>query len=583
MVGNIVTSGIKNTTDLLFRRQTSITSAAFVIIFLTLASRLLGLIRYRVLAGEFGVTTDLAAFLTAFIIPDTIFQIVVVGALSTAFIPVIAMYLTNREEAEVSRIFSIVVSFALVATAIFTVVVFIFAHPIAIILAPRLPDSAHDLTANMLRVMMVGQFFIIISGFVTGLLNSYHRFLIPAIAPLIYNLGIIFGTIFLSPSLGIYGPVAGVVIGAIGHLLIQIPLMRRLGVKFSFNLNFYHPAVQRIAQLTAPRTLGISVAQLEPMIDNALATLITSTSAETNITVLRYAFLLQGLPAGVFGYALGTAALPTLSKEFTKENLDNFKATLTASLHQIMYLVIPTTVVLVVLRIPIVRLAFGAAKFDWEATQLTALILAISSIGIIGQACIQLLARAFYAIQDTKTPVNISVFTVFLNVLISVVVVFVFNNIILMGLAASIGGMVSAILMFYFLSKRIGGFDWGNLLVPIFKMGVAGFLSGLSLYTPLKILDSASYGQLWSQGSIVHTFLGAYAIDTSHTIGLLILTLISGVLGLIVYILVTYVLAIEEIVIFTRLLGKFRLRKIISNLDKQAVAEPTSGSSNDSL
>lgn len=583
MVREQIFHGLRNTADLLFRRQASITSAATVIIAFSLLSRVLGLIRQRVLFGQFGSdSNELAAFFAAFRIPDIIFNILVLGALATAFIPVVSGYLAKRQDREAWKIFSVIVNYALLATAAFTVVVFIFAQQIASMELLGLRDKPEiiNLTANIIRVLTLGQFFLIASNFVTGVLNSYHRFLIPALSPVIYNLGIIAGTVFLSDSLGIFGPVVGVVFGAFGHLLIQIPLLLRLGVRYQPIFDRSLPGVREVGRLMGPRAFGLAVGQIDPLVDISLASLITSTAAATSINVFNAALTLQAIPAGVFGYALGVAALPTLAREFAQENLDNFKATLIASLHQIFYIVVPAVVILVVLRIPIVRLVYGAPEFSWEATKLAAFTLAAFSIGIVGQSAIQLLARGFYALHDTKTPVKISIFSIFLNIVLSILFVYKFNNVIALGVSASIAGVSNALLLLYFLNKRVGGLSWREVLLAPAKMALAGALAGVALYTPLKVLDAASYGQFWLQGSVVHTYLGSLAIDTSHTLGLIWVTLISAGLGLLVYFLMTYLLGVEEIAVFVRIFDRLKGLLPLGRIEKAATRGPFNGESN---
>lgn len=579
-MSELFSHGLKNTTDILFRRQASITSAAAIIIVLFSASRILGLIRYRILLGEFGSSSDeLAAFFAAFRIPDIIFNILVMGALATAFIPVISGYLTKREDKEAWRIFSVVVNYALVITAVFTAAIFVFADQVAALLLPGYSGKPEvlSLTANVIRILTLGQFFLIASNFVTGLLNSYHRFLIPALSPIIYNIGIIFGTVFLSDMLGIFGPVVGVIIGAFGHLLIQLPLMGRLGVRYSLSFNRNLPGVREVGRLMTPRAFGLAVAQIDSLVDTVLASLITSVATATNIIVFTAAFTLQALPAGVFGYAFGTATLPTLAKEFAQENLENFKATFISSLHQILYLVIPAVVILVVLRIPIVRLVYGAPDFDWEATKLTAFTLAAFSGGIVAQSAIQLLARAFYALHDTKTPVKIAILAVLINIGASALFVYQFNSVVVLGISASIAASLDALLLLYFLSKRVGGLNWPAVLWSPVKMAVAGAMAGVALYTPLKLLDAAAYGQLWLQGSIVHTYFGNWAIDTSHTAGLFVLTVISAVSGLVVYFLLTYVLGVEEVAVFAKIFEKIKGARVGRRIEEAAVANPENG------
>ncbi|MCL4390159.1 MAG: murein biosynthesis integral membrane protein MurJ [Patescibacteria group bacterium] len=529
--------------DLLFRRQTSILSAATLIAMAVLGAKFLGIIRYWLLTVYVRPVSDLDIFFAAFRIPDFIFQILVMGTLTTAFIPVIAAYVGRGQDHKAWRVSSIIVNLALIVFAVLAVIAFIFAKDLAIIVAPGFaaqPDKL-DKLANLSRIMLSAQVFFVISNFFSAIIQSTKRFLIPALAPAAYNTGIIIGIIFLAPVLGIYGPAWGVVLGIFLHFLIQLPLVAHMGFKYEPIIDLKDHGVAEVAKLLGPRTFGLAISQISFTVDTAMASLLATSS----ITILNLSQALQQVPIALFGATIAQAALPTLSEEQARENLDNFKKTLLTSFHQILFLTMPASAILIVLRIPVVRLAFGLGNnnFPWDLTVLTGKTLAVFGLGIFTQSLINLLVRAFYALRDSLTPVKIGVASFVVSIILSLAFILVFR-LPVWALAASsaAGDAINFFFLMIFLD-RVLHFDRKQVLLPAGKIFLAAAITGLALYVPMKLLDQLVF-------------------DTTKTLPLIALTGAAGASGISVYLFLTWLLGIGELQSFLGLFGKLRhLRK----------------------
>lgn len=530
----------KNGRVLFFRRQSNILSAAAVITCAYGLSTLLGILRDRLLVSRFYACcrADLDTYWAAFRLPDFIFQLLVIGALSAAFIPVFSEYLEKNKK-EAYRVSSSAINIIFSAFLLLAVLIFILARPLSALITGGFTKTQLDLMAALTRIMMLAQFFFLTSNFLTGIIQSHQRFLIPALSPVVYNLGIILGILFLSPFLGIYGPAIGVVLGAVFHLIIQIPLALRLGFTFHpFTFDFRHPGVREIARMMAPRTLSLGIDQIEATVSLFLATSQTAGS----LTIFYLAQHLMRLPVRLVGVPIGQAALPLLSKKRDKD-LSEFKQVFLSSFWQILYLVLPATAILLVLRIPAVRIAFGARGFPWKATLLTGKTLAFFTVAIIAQAAIQLLVRAFYALHNTKTPLVISLFSVALNIGLSFWFIFGLSwGILGLAVAASVASFFQFFLLFFLLDREVGGFERKKLTIPALKMGVTTFLTSFSLWFLMRFLDR-------------------FVLDTTRTINLIILTIVVTFLGLSVYVFLSKLFKIPELEVFwvlTRKIGRWQ-------------------------
>lgn len=517
-----------------FSEQSSILSAATIIMINVAVSRILGLLRDRLLATYFGSGPVLGVYFAAFRLPDMIFQLLVMGALATAFIPVITGLLGRKKRETAWQVASSVLNIGLLIFSFLAILIFVFARPFSKLIAPGFDQEQLSLMTSLTRIMLFAQFFFILSNFLTGILQSFKRFIIPALAPVFYNLGIILGIVLFSSKWGIYGPTFGVVLGTFFHFAVQLPLARRLGLKYQLSFNWRNPYVKEIGRLMLPRTIGLAVAQIDYTVDVVLASLISASS----LVYFNFAQHLQLLPVGLFGATIAQAALPTLAEEVVGKNMEGFKKTFSLCLQQILFLVLPLSVLLIILRIPMVRLVFGAARFDWEATVLTGQVLAFFSLSLFAQSAVHLLARAFYALHDSRTPVIIGAGSVFINVVSSVYFVMILGLPIWgLGISTSLANIFNALALMIWLNKKVGGFSKKQLLIPSLKIFTASFVTAFALYVPMKMLDQVIF-------------------DTTRVSGLLLLTGLTSLCGLGVYLSLAWILRIKVLDSFFDLLEK---------------------------
>ncbi len=536
MVKNI----FKNGTDMLFRRQTNILSAATVIAAAVLISRILGLIKYRFLTGLFD-PSEIGLFLAAFKLPNILFDLIVMGAMTTAFIPVFTAYLAKNDNDGANRFASIILNITTLAFAVLSIIFFIFATPVMEVVARGLTPRETAEVVYYTRIMLIGQSFpLLIGNFLTGILQSHKRFLIPASAPILYNLGIILGIVFLAPSYGLLGVVCGVVVGAILFALVQIPLVIHLKFRYVPTVDLKFPGVVEMGKLFFPRLLGLSISQIGYLVTFSISSLL----GPRGITFFSFAQQLAALPVSLFAATIAQAAFPTLSEERNKDgDLTAFKKTLLTCLHQILFLVLPAAAILIVLRIPVVRLVYGSAKFDWLATVDTGRTLAFLGVALVFESATNILIRGFYALHDSKTPVVVGIITVIINIVLAVLAIPVFHLPIWgLALAMAITDIIYAVALMILLNFKVKQFALHDLLIPAAKMFAAAILTGVSLYIPMKLLDQLVF-------------------DTTRTIPLILLTSVATSIGLSVYLFLTWVFNIRELQAFLALFG--RIKKLL--------------------
>lgn len=525
----------KKTFFLLSSKQTSILSAASVIMLAVVTSRVLGLFRDRLLAERF-TPTELGVYYAAFRIPNMIFELLVMGVLATAFIPVFTSYLDTKGRQEAFKMASSVINLGVIAFFLFSLPILVFSRQICILLAPGFNEHEIGMMSSFTQIMIIAQVFPFIFGnFFTGILQSFRNFLIPAVAPIVYNVGIILGIIFLTSSQGIYAPVWGVALGAVLFTLIQVPFIIAHGYKHAWSVSLFHPGTKEVGKLMLPRTLGLAVSQIDTTFDLILSTLLGPAA----VTYFNFAQHLQQLPIGLFGASIAQAALPSLSSLYAQKKESQLQETIISSFLQILFLVIPLSAFLIVLRIPIVRLVFGASTlFDWDATVTTGKTLAFFSISLFAQSQIHLLARGFFAIHDSKTPVILGGITVLLNTFLSLVFILYYHlGVWSLGLSTSIASILDMVLLLIYLEKKIKGIIGKNLLINSVKIVLAGVITGVALYIPIKLLDQLVF-------------------DTTKTINLLFLTGLSTFFGMSVYIFFTWFLDVPQIVTLYSLLRR---------------------------
>lgn len=517
---------------LLEKESSSILSAAVVIMGATFLSALLGLIRTRLLIQYFYADKAIVdVFWAAFRLPDLIFQVVVVGALSSAFIPVFSRYLGKKSEA--NTIACSLINSVMLVMLVLSLLVFIFAAPLSRLIAGGFTDSQLSLMTNLTRIMSLSQIFFAFSSFLTGIIQSHQRFLLPALSPLLYNAGIILGILFLSRPLGIYGAAVGVVIGALLHLLAQLPLAHRLGFRYRLIWNGNHGAVKEMVHLMLPRVLTLSLVQIEATIIVTFSSWL-STGAVTLMTIAQQ---LSGLPVRLIGIPIGQASLPFFSRQNSKNDPSVLAAMVNNTILEMLYLALPASAIILVLRIPFVRLAYGADSFPWAETVLTGKLVAILAVSICARSLTHVLVRVFYALHDTKTPFIINLLATIINVGLSYYSLFILQAGILgMAFAITLASLIETIILTGIL-YNLANFALSRLLWPFTKMLALTLVTGLGLWFPLRVLDQLIF-------------------DTTRTIPLILLTATVGSIGLAVYLGLSYLFQIPELGVFVRLVQK---------------------------
>ncbi len=440
------------------KASTTIAKAAGIVMTAFLLSKTLGLVRTMVISAQFGTSPELDAYNAAFRLPDMVFQLIAGGALASAFIPTVSTYLTRKDEAGAWKLFSAVATWVLLIGTIVAAISSLLALPLVEhVIAPGFSLHQQMLTASLMRWMFVGSVIFGVSGLVMANLNARQHFLFPALAPSVYNIGIILGAWLLAPTYGVYGLVFGVVAGAAGHLLIQLPALVRFGFRYTPWLGFHDPGVREVLRLMGPRVVGISAVQINLLVNTILA----SGLSHGSLSALNYAWMLMLLPQGVFSQAVATAAFPTLSEQAARNERKALNDTLGAILRTVFFLTIPASAMLIVLRKPIIALLLQRGNFTAHSTDQVAFALQFYAMGLFAHSGVEILDRAFYALHDTMTPVVVGISAMVLNMALSLWLVHPLQHggLALANSIATVGEM-SALL--WLMKKRLAGAgSWG--------------------------------------------------------------------------------------------------------------------------
>lgn len=477
-------------------------------------SRLLGLGRQIIISAFFGTSGDLDAYLAANRITETVFLVVAGGALGSAFIPTFADHLARDDDAGAWELASAVINLAIMAMTAAVALIALFAPTLVrTVIAPGFDVARQRLTVRLLRLMLVTPVVFSVSGVVMSALNAHQHFLLPALAPSIYNLSIILGAALLGPRYGVTGMAVGVVAGSALHLLVQIPQLVRFDARYVPVLALGNPSVREVGRLMGPRVLGTAVAQLNLVINNSLATRM----GEGAVSAINFAWMLMLLPQGVFAQAIGTAAFPTFAKQAARGEREALRRALSSTLRGIIFLSIPATVGMIVVGEPIVRLLFERGAFGSGSTRAVAWALAFFALGLVGHAGLEIVARAFYALHDTFTPVWVGGLTMVLNVLLSLVLPQLFASAGLqafggLALANSIATVLEFVALLVLIQRRTGA-AWGAQMRRTVATSAVGALAmGLALVGLRAALPGAT-PLVHGAGGIV-LGLGIYLLTT---------------------------------------------------------------------
>jgi putative peptidoglycan lipid II flippase len=476
-----------------------IAKAASIIGMGTFLSRILGFLRDMVIANFFGAGMAADAFFVAFRIPNLWRRLVGEGSLTISFIPIYTEYMTQRSEEDTRELTHIAFTIAGVVLLALTLFGILFSPLLIRIIAPgwfdRYPET-FSLTVTLNQVIFPYLFFMGLFALCMGILNSLRHFFAPAIAPIFLNISIIlsvllFYSVFERPVMTL---ALGVLAGGIIQFLFQIPFLLKKGVSFQFNFNFRHPAIKRIGSLMIPGLIGTGVYQLNVFIDTIFASFLPRGS----VSYLFYADRLMEFPLGIFAIAIGMASLPSLSGLASQGRIEELKETLSFTVRLVSFISIPAMVGLIALKTPIINLLFQRGIFDYFATEMTARALLCYSIGIWAIAGARTLAPAFYALQDTWTPLKIALICLVANVVFNSAFIF-FTSLKHAGLAlaTSLSSMLNLILLFWKLGPKLGRMGLAKDIKSLLRILLCSLCMGLVAYLV------CSFGNWTSTGNVV--------------------------------------------------------------------------------
>jgi putative peptidoglycan lipid II flippase len=451
----------------------SLAAAASVVALGFLASRVLGLVRTVAIAHQYGTSPDLDAYFVAFRLPDLIFQLLAGATLGSAFIPTFARVLSDDGERAAWRLAAAVLNLVLGATLVIALIALLIAPLIVPLTAPRLGHDtgqhAHltSLAVDLTRIMMISPVLFAVSGMFMGILNARHHFLAPAFAPMFYNAAIIVGAL-ISDDVKVLA--FAVVVGALLHLLVQLPALRLVGMRWEPIWDWRDKAVREVGRLMGPRVIGLAAFQFNFLI----ATFFASTVKDGAISAVNYAWLVVMTPLGLFGMAISTAVFPRMAEQATRDQ-EELRETLSRSLRLILYLTIPASVGLMVMAKPLTAFLLRSGAFGASSTDLVVSALVFYAIALFAHSGIEILSRGYYAMRDTRTPVAFAVMSMVINLVLSLILVWPFG---IKGLALSlsVATIVEFAMLWRTLDRRLHGLDRARVTASLTRTMAATVL-----------------------------------------------------------------------------------------------------------
>lgn len=504
----------------------SVVKAAGLIGLATFSSRILGFIRDMVLAGLFGATPAADAFFVAYRVPNLLRELFAEGSMSSAFIPVFTEYQTLKSKRDAWELASAVFTTLLTIVTGVTILGIIAAAGIVWLLAPGFHGDPAKLgmTTLLTQIMFPYLIFISLAALAMGILNSMRAFAAPAFSPVFFNIVIIGCAFFLSPVMSepILGVAIGVVAGGMAQFAMQLPGLRRRGMLFGFRFAPGHPGVRRIGRLMVPSLLGLSVTQINITVSTILASFFAG-----GPTYLFYGMRLIQFPLGIFGVALATAILPTLSAQAARGALDELRTTVGFGLRMILFIIFPAMLGLILLRQPIVHLFFEHGTFTSHDTVETSLAVLCYAVGLWAFGGVRIIVSAFYSLQDTRTPAISAAIAVVSNLVFSLLLMSSLGAAGL-ALATALAAMVNGGILVAVLHRRLGGIEWGSvgrsslrvLFASLPLVLVCAWVAAAQIWTQPGEWTEKSVLLFVAIGLSVSGYLGVHALLQSEELGL---------------------------------------------------------------
>ena len=486
----------------------------------TMSSRVLGLVRDLVLAHLFGASHAMDAYQVAFRIPNLLRDLFAEGAMSAAFVPTFTRVLTLDGMAAAWRLGNLVVTALLLVTGAVVLLGMAFTWPLVTFAAgdyAAVPGKL-ELTVSLARVMFPFLTLIAVAVGFMGMLNSLRRFFVPAFSPAMFNIGTLATMALLIPVFRatgippIYAVAVGTLVGGVGQVAVQWPILRREGFRFRAMIDFRDPGLREVLALMGPGTMALAAVQINVLINTMLAT----GEGEGAVSCLNYAFRVMYLPIGLFGLSIATAAVPTLSGHAARDDRDGMRATVSSALRMMLMLNVPATLGIVALATPIVALLFQHGSFTAEATEGTAGALLFYAPGLVGYSAVKLAVPAFYALRDSRTPVVVGAVSVAFNVALNLMLVRVlgFRGLAL-GTAAS--ALFNAAVLIVLLRRKLGGIDGHRVGLAFAKVALAACVMAVAAWGAVRVLEVAVPGaslgpKLFRVGAGIGVGIGALAL-----------------------------------------------------------------------
>lgn len=502
----------------------TIAGAALIVSVAGILSRILGLFRDRILASKFGAGDELDVYYAAFRVPDLIYNFLIVGALSAAFIPVFTGLVAKKNKDKAWDLASGLLTLQVTIVITISIIFFLFAPALMKLITPGFPEEKIMHTATLTRIMFLSPLFLGISAIFGGILVSYKRFLIYSIAPIFYNIGIIIGAVFFVEFWGVAGLAWGVVLGALMHFVLQFFAVKFVGFSYQFRKIreiIKDTNIRKVIRLMIPRSMAMGVSQINLLI----VTIFASTLASGSLAVFNFANNLQSVPLGIFGISFSIAAFPRLSALAARENMEKFNYVFSRTFKRILFFVIPSSLIIFSLRAEIVRAVLGAGEFDWEDTEYTLWVLGFLALSLFAQSTVPLLTRCFYALENTKTPFYAALISESVNILLVVVLIERFE-ILGLAIAFSLASIVNMATLFFLLDKKFKDVKKSAMFTPIIKILIASAFLVLAIYLTRHALSN--FIHLRTLGEVVAQLI------------------IAGGMGVSVFLIACYWLGVEE-------------------------------------
>jgi len=512
-----------------YKINNSVVGGAFLIATFSFLSKIFGLVRERLIASTFGASDLSDIYYASFRLPDLIFNTLVLGALTSAFIPVFQKA-WNSDREEGLRLASSVMNFFLLLIGVLVLLGIIFAPQLMHYIAPGFDSWQIDQASRMTRIMLLAVIFFVASNIMGGILNAWKRFFSFSLAASFYNIGIIVGIVVFYKYYGLIGLSYGVLLGSILHLLVQLPESIKYGWKYKLSLRF-DSGLRRILKLMVPRTIGLAASQANLLV----TTMIASTLPAGSIAIYSMADNLQSFPISIFAVSLAVAVFPTFTQAISDNDHEKFSVNFSKSFRRILFLLIPVAVFMLVLRAQIVRVILGSGNFSWENTYYTAQTLGFFALSMFASGLIPLLARSFYAFEDTKTPMVVSFCSIALNIILALIFA---RHLSVMGLALaySIASIVNMVALFFLLHKKVPDISNQEIFMSSSKIVINSMLAGSICYLILQLMSKI--------------------VDMTTFVGIFTQGLVAGVAGLIVYLILSIVLKLPEMLIIKNRLSR---------------------------